>query len=226
MKQALCSLFALMLIGSAACLAQPKIQATQQFSFGKVYKGSRPSQILTITNVGKDTLNISDVSAQCGCTAALISKQKIAPADSGKLSISFNTSSYEGPVTKRVYVQSNDPTVPKMTIEFTANVIQSISADPSFITFMISSLDTTCSKVVRLTNMTKQSIKILSVDAQMEGLKVSLLQNQLMPGEQTDLQITFHPVKPDLVQSVITLKTDDPGQSNVEIKLFQNFRRP
>ncbi len=216
--------FALLVLGVALCEAQPKLQTTPTFSFGKVYKGSRPTQLVTVRNVGRDTLNIIDVSAQCGCTAAMISKQRIAPSDSGKLSITFNTAAYEGLVTKHVYVQTNDPSVPRMTIEFSANVIQSITMDPTYVSFNVTTLDTTCSKIIKLTNTSKQSIRIFSATSEMQGLRVSLLQNQLMPGEQTDLQLVYHPVGQTTVQGIINLKTDDPGQPDIEYRVFQFFK--
>ena len=211
-----------MILFTSGVVSQPKIKAVQgtTFSFGKVYKGTKPTQIMTIKNVGSDTLKI-DVSAQCGCTATMMSKQKLAPSDSGNLSISFNTVSYNGPVTKHVYLKSNDPQEPDLTIEFTANVVQSLNPDPDRISFMISKNDSTYSKVITLTNMAKESIKILSVKTEFPDLKVSLLKNQLMPGEQTELQAVLHVFRPISNQGTIELKTDHLTQPKIDIPVFE-----
>ena len=216
------------IFSTTAVFAQPKIKMVggTSFSFGKVLKGSKPTQIMMLKNIGSDTLNVTEVSAQCGCTAAMISKQKVAPSDSGKLSISFNTAAYEGQVTKHVYVSSNDPSTPKVTIEFSANVIQAINANPSYITFNITKNDSTYSKTITLTNMTEQSVKILGVNPQLDHLEVSLLKNLLMPGEQTELQTIFRPSNKATTQGTIELKTDFAAQPSIEIRVFEWHKQP
>ena len=223
MKFTYCAFVALMILFTSGVVSQPKIKVVQgtEFSFGKVYKGTRPTQIMTIKNVGSDTLNITEVSAQCGCTATMMSKQKLAPSDSGNLSISFNTGGYNGQVTKHVYLKSNDPQEPDLTIEFMANVVQSLNPEPDRISFMISKTESTYSKVITLTNMAKESIKILSVKTEFPDLKVSLLKNQLMPGEQTELQAVLHVFRPVPNQGTIELKTDHLTQPKIDIPVFE-----
>src|ERR1041385_3351827 len=82
----------------SGALAQPKIQAVggTTYDFGDAYTGNKVDRLITVRNIGTDTLRITDVKAQCGCTAAMMTQKSIAPGDSGKLSISFNTSGYGG----------------------------------------------------------------------------------------------------------------------------------
>ena len=141
------------------------------------------------------------------------------------MSITFNTTSYDGPVTKHVYLKSNDPEEPDLTIEFTATVVQSLYPDPNRISFNISKADSTYSKVITLTNMTKESIRILSVKTEFYQLKVSLLKNQLMPGEQTELQAVLHPYHAATYQGTIELKTDNLTQPKIDIPVFEWYKR-
>src|SRR5947207_6851631 len=110
----------------SGALAQPKIQAPggTTYDFGDAYTGNKVDRLITVRNAGTDTLRISEVKAQCGCTAAMMTQKSIPPGDSGKLSISFNTSGYGGSrPTKQVYITSNDTSQPKLTITFNVNVV-------------------------------------------------------------------------------------------------------
>ncbi len=226
MKSTRSILIVLSILCAGTSTAQPKMRLIPgtSFGFGQVYKGAKPSRVVTVQNLGKDTLTIGEVTAQCGCTATMMDKHKIAPSDSGRLSISFNTGSYDGTVTKHVYINSNDPSSPRTTIEFTANVIQLLNPDPNYISFNVSKIDSTYSKVITITNTSKQSVKILGVDSKFESLKVSILKNQLMPGDQTELQTAYHPTRAENQSGTIDLKTDDATQPMIQIRVFSWFQ--
>jgi hypothetical protein len=213
------SIFILTVMG---LFAQPRIQVVggTTFNFGDVYSGTKVTHNAMLKNAGTDTLFIKDVTAQCGCTAAMTSKKILAPSDTGSISITFNTGSYTNKVTKHVYVTSNDTTTPKLTIEFSANVINVLTVSPNYLTFNIQKNDSTYVKSITLTNTSKSSVKILSVNSKVNGLKATLMKNQLMPGDQTELQAVFRPTKRETMDGIIELTTDHPNQSRIEIKVF------
>ncbi|MBI4547371.1 MAG: DUF1573 domain-containing protein [Ignavibacteriae bacterium] len=201
--------------------AQPKIQVLPgtQLEYGDIYQGKKVEKIVTIKNVGTDTLHISNVRAQCGCTATMLTQNTLAPNDSGKLQITFNTDNQNGKVSKQVYVSSNDSTNPKLTITFSANVLKVLNLTPSFFAFNNSKVDSTYTKTITIMNpSSKEAIKILSVDTKFDQIKVSLMKNQLMPGEQTELQAVFHPTRPGTYQGVIEMLTDNQMQPKIEVK--------
>ena len=211
---------AISLTSITAALAQPKIQAAggATHDFGDAYTGTKVDRVITIRNIGKDTLTITDVKAQCGCTAALMTTKQIAAGDSGKLSISFDTHNYGGSkATKQVYVSSNDTSQPKLTITFNVNVLDVLKLDPKFFSFGDAKLDTTYIKTITVTNPSKESVKILSVNSTLDQLKVEILKKQLMPGEQTELQAMYHPTKSGTFQNNIEIVTDNKIQPKLQI---------
>ena len=224
----LLSFVTIFLVPISAALGQPKIQATggPTYDFGDAYTGNKVDRMLTIRNVGNDTLRISDVKAQCGCTAAMMTTTRIAPGDSGKLSISFNTSAYGGSrPTKQVYVSSNDTSQPKLTITFNVNVINVLNLEPKFFSFNNTKLDTTYIKTITITNPSKDAIKILSVNSSDSEIKVEIMKKQLMPGEQTELQAVFHPTKAGTPQSNIEIVTDNKIQPKFQVPVYSWVNR-
>ncbi|MBI1806516.1 MAG: DUF1573 domain-containing protein [Ignavibacteria bacterium] len=208
--------------------SQPKIKAIPEgaLDLGDYYQGQKAEKVMLIKNVGKDTLRISDVKAQCGCTATMMTEKTLAPNAEGKLSITFDTHNYNGKVAKQVYVSSNDTSTPKLTIQFTANVMQVLNLTPAFFSFDNAKVDSTYTKTITIANPSqKQGIKILSVDTKFDQIKISLMKNQLMPGEQTQLQAVFHPVKSGTYQGVVELTTDNPLQPKYEVKFYSWVNR-
>ncbi len=222
-------MFFLLAAGVGFCLsqlvAQPKIQIVEgtQLNFGEVYHGNKAEKVITIKNVGSDTLRINDIHAQCGCTAALMSDadKRLGPNQTGKLSIAFNTASYSGPVSKQVYITSNDTSNPKVTITFTTNVLEVLGFEPKLLSFDNMKVDSAYSKIVTIANPSpKEAVKILSVETKSPMLKLALMKNQLMPGEKTQLEATFKPDKSGTFQGTVDFTTDNAANPKISINFY------
>jgi hypothetical protein len=101
---------ALLIFDKTLASGQPKIKFKETaWDFGKVKQGEVLSHEFIFTNEGDATLVIQKVSTSCGCTAALVSADKIQPGKEGRIEIKFDTRGYGGQVNKLVYVDSNDP---------------------------------------------------------------------------------------------------------------------
>ncbi len=221
-------LIGFLIIVSINLYSQPKIEVIPgtNLDFGDMYRGQKLEKIVTIKNVGTDTLRITSVKAQCGCTATLMSEKNLAPNDYGQLSIIFDSQNYNGKVSKQVYITSNDTTEPKITIQFTTNVIEILKIEPPTLLFDGAKVDSVYIKTITITNPSKdRAINILSTETKFDNLKITLMKNTLMPGEQTQLQGVFKAVKPGTSQGLITLTIDHPLQKKFEIKVISWVNR-
>ncbi len=227
MKKEFLVIFALLLVSSGLAFAQPKIEVVggTQIDFGDAYSGTKADRMVDVKNIGSDTLKISEVKAQCGCTAAMMSSTSLAPGQAGKLSISFNTQNYSGHVTKQVYITSNDSGSPKTTISFNVNVVTILDLNPKFLSFDNSKLDTTYTKVITITNTSKEAVTILSVDNTDESLRISLMKMKLMPGETTQLQAVYHPGKSGTFNGSFDIVTDHKAQPKYNVKWYSWVNR-
>jgi hypothetical protein len=186
-----------------------------------MYQGQKIGRTVTIMNIGKDTLKITGVKAQCGCTATLIDKKEIAPNDSAKLDLTFDSHSYLGKVTKQVYITSNDTSNAKITLQLTGNVIQVLKLTPPYFGFDNTKVDSEYVRIVTISNPSQEkTINITSVDTKLEHIKISLPKNTLLPGEQTQMEVRFKPVKTGSWQGVIDVTTDHPLQPKFEIRVY------
>jgi len=111
------------LAGQGLAAGEPKIKFRETaWNFGKISQGKSVSHEFVFTNEGDAPLVIKKVSTTCGCTAALVSAEKIAPGAEGKIEVKFDTRGYGGQVGKLVYVDSNDPKEPQKQLEITAEI--------------------------------------------------------------------------------------------------------
>lgn len=113
----------LLIAGPARASGEPKIKFKETvWDFGKVKQGELLTHEFVFANEGDATLVIERVSTSCGCTAALVSADKIQPGKEGRVQIKFDTRGYGGQVRKLIYVDSNDPSEAHRQLEVAADV--------------------------------------------------------------------------------------------------------
>jgi hypothetical protein len=114
----------ILLVSCLTLGAAPQIKFVRnEIDFGKVKQRIRETRTLNFSNTGDDTLQITDIRTTCGCTAAIVSSEKIPPGKSGRIEVTFNSNTYTGKVTRLVRVHSNDPSNQIVTLTVKADVL-------------------------------------------------------------------------------------------------------
>lgn len=99
-------------------------------NFGVMGPNQKKSGEFKFKNVGDGILKINKVKSTCGCTVPQLKKKKYAPGESGVIQVSFRSSSRQKPVTKHLYIESNDSKKPKFELTIKAQVKVNIAANP------------------------------------------------------------------------------------------------
>jgi len=127
MRRFLALLFAAAVAGLLPLPAQEKgakivFESTTK-DFGKVSEGAVLKHIFRFTNQGNETLEIVRVDSSCGCTSALLSKNKIGPGNSGEIEVVIATKDLPpSELSKTVSVMSTDRKQPNVVLTLTAVV--------------------------------------------------------------------------------------------------------
>ncbi|HLD28413.1 MAG TPA: DUF1573 domain-containing protein [Patescibacteria group bacterium] len=113
-------------IGGPAAEVSPKT-----YDFNMVVYGEIASHIFQISNLGNQPLEILKVSTSCGCTKAAVAEADriVAPGQSVNMIVTFDPAIHKddtdlGPLTRIIYITTNDPNNPEIEAEITANVIK------------------------------------------------------------------------------------------------------
>ncbi|KMQ67133.1 hypothetical protein ACM39_15250 [Chryseobacterium sp. FH2] len=91
------------------------------FDFGKIKKGEKVEHVYEVTNTGNNPLVISEVKPGCGCTVPDFTKEPILPGKKGKITLHFDSSNFDGNVSKFADVFANVEKTP-IKLTFTANI--------------------------------------------------------------------------------------------------------
>ena len=96
---------------------QPRILVSEdEWDFGKVTQGEKPTHIFIVKNGGEGDLIIEGLKESCPCIEASISTTRIQPGESAELEVSYDTTDYVGKDEKHIHIYSNDPQVPDKRI--------------------------------------------------------------------------------------------------------------
>ena len=104
--------------------------AASTIDLGTIPGASANEVEFKFTNEGKSDLYIRHVRSTCGCTAVLQGQigVGIKPGEGSSIKAVFNSGSYNGKVTKAIYVYTNDPKNSEAILMLTANVQQAAAA--------------------------------------------------------------------------------------------------
>lgn len=109
----------------------PRIQiSTRVWDFGQMWFGEACESDIEIKNVGGAVLQFMDVKSTCGCTVARPQKQALAPGESDRLHLSYNTRKGAKSVRQSVTIMTNDPAEPSVTIEVKGEVRNVFECEP------------------------------------------------------------------------------------------------
>lgn len=115
----LCALF---LLGMANIVVAQQVQKGPQITFekevhdyGKIKQGANGEVNFVITNTGSAPLILSNAKGTCSCTVPVWPKEPIAPGESAKLLVKYDTKRI-GAINKSVTITSNAVNAPTKVI--------------------------------------------------------------------------------------------------------------
>ena len=109
---------------SILVVAAPAIHVVQPvYDFGSVIEGIAVAHTFVFQNTGDEMLEISGISATCGCTTADLATSSIAPGESVTLDVLVNTTGFSGTISKSITVHSNDPETPLLSLRVMGQVL-------------------------------------------------------------------------------------------------------
>lgn len=87
------------------------------WDFGEITPDELPTRIFKFKNIGDEVLIIKGTKVSCeSCINPVISIRELSPGEESELKITVNSLDMIGRFTKRIYVESNDPVNPQVTV--------------------------------------------------------------------------------------------------------------
>ena len=232
------SLIIIFLISSISCaqLLQPKIVVQQNsFDFGTVKQGELATHEFVVSNSGGDLLKISNVTASCGCTAAVPQKKELAPGESTNIKVSFNSTGRQGRQNKTIRIYSNDPQNPEVVLTFTGSVVLpgDVINNPPVIFFFETEHDfgqvnegDTVTYTFRFVNKGDSPLTIKDIKTSC-GCTAALLSNDnLTPGQEGTVKVQLNTKnRSGKMSRTVTVQSNDPKDPSKVLTIYADVVR-
>lgn len=119
----------------AATLAPKAVCPETEYDFGEMENTETVEHDYVVRNEGTLPLELLNVRTSCGCTAATPTKTLLAPAEEGRIRVSFDLKNRSGRQEKLIIVTCNDPERPTFSMRLVGTAVQSVRAVPSSVFF-------------------------------------------------------------------------------------------
>jgi hypothetical protein len=186
----------------------PRIQfANAIWDFGKLEARQTITNFYTFTNTGNQLLEITGIRSSCGCTAATNWTRQAEPGQTGVIPVLFNSGEISGPLSKNLWVSSNDPVQSNVVLYITGTVWKPIDALPAIAMFSFGpDFQTNETRVLRLVSNLAEPVKIEEPECSNAAFRAEL--KTVKQGKEYEVRVIVVPPLPPGVSSAnITLKT-------------------
>lgn len=213
---AVAGLFSIVAFGAGAT---PRIHCPEpELDFGERLESESVVHTFTLENVGDTTLDIHRVQTSCGCTAARLEAQQIAPGETTPLLVTMDLMGRHGLQEKHVVVQSNDPGTPVLQLTLRGTAIALIDIEPRYVIFESIADDAIHEQNVTLRATRGPAFKVLSAacdpprfsveTASSEDSQVHTITIRTTP----DMPYGYHNGK-------LTIRTDHPARPELTLPI-------
>jgi len=190
--------------------SSPRIELSEKsWDFGHVPREIKVSHIFLIKNSGTDTLVISRVRSDCGCTHTPLSKSRVPPNQTAELELIFNPLKFRGQISKAVSIVCNDTSGSSTDIAFTAQVgleNPMVKLNPQGILFGELTPAQKLTKNVRVRNTSGTAISISVVQNPRDFIVCQIEKTELSADESADIYFHTNPPLPTgLFRTSLTL---------------------
>lgn len=219
------------LVSGSPAAAGPRAQFDKEIhDFGKVRSGSTVTEEFTLTNQGDAPLIIKELRSSCGCTKAIHGSREVPPQGQTKIVATFDTTGMRaGRKGRAVFVDSNDPQRPTVTLTLTADIVRDLVVEPPSVAKELTAYTESVTFPLRVTNTSTTPYAITGVKTTAHGVKPLLVPDTvtLAPGKTTEitLELKLDRDPPRFFYSgSISLITSHSAESELHVRYLVSLR--
>lgn len=194
------------------------------YNFGRVHEGQTVRKVFTFSNRGKKELLIRRVWVACNCTTALPSTTKIPPGGKGQIDVVVQTAGFKDDISKEVYIESNDPKQPKVTLKMVGFVQRDIAVEPAYVYFTKLTPNAAATQTVRLIPNKGVAFNVTKLTADSPRLQLSEVRMLAKGGYEFDVTVGPEP-QPDQLAANILVETDFVWLPQIRLQVVGNVTR-
>ena len=209
-------------VWAAAAFAAPGIAVEQPtFDFGQVRQGKKVVHVFSIKNKGNADLDIKKITSSCGCTAVSSSSKVVHPGKSGKITATFDSTKFSGPVHKSIAVVTNDPKVSSVTLALKGTVIADLQITPLELDLGAIRDNETKKVVLTVVNNGNKPLDLTAVKTPVAHIVAVADKKQLTPGQSATIAVSITPRRGDrVVSGFVSIPTGNPDKPETLVPVY------
>lgn len=192
------------------------------YDFGTVLVGQVVMHTFSFTNIGDQTLELSEVKSTCGCTTAGEWTRRVEPGQGGIIPVEFHTGHFNGPVVKPVTVSCNDTHIDQkdLTLQLKGSVWHPIDIVPSAAAFAgVLETPTNLFRTIRITNQEDRPLLLTEARSNQRAIAAEITTNE--PGRSYEVTVRLvPPLGAGNVFGEITVKTSSTNMPVLSIPVW------
>jgi hypothetical protein len=215
--------FAFCLLTCSSCLAsEARIEFPEtSFDFGTIWQNEEVSHVFALRNTGSATLTIQAAKTTCGCTVAMPEVKEIAPGGESSIKVTFRAGFYRDRVVKHIFVDSNDPAQPRVTLTVEAVVKAEVEIAPRGLYLGQLKVGDKVERTIDMTAVDVKSFEITKTTSDNQLVQVSKPQPLAGGRPGYRLTVTIGPLlEPGRVNAKIIVNTDLPHTPQIAIAVY------
>lgn len=214
----------LITLTATVAMSQPKLSIDkQEIDLGIVYRGAVKKASFSIKNIGNEPLKILQMVPSCGCTALKRPKEILEPGESDLVEVEFSSATFRGRVeSKRVDIQTNDPTAEYATVLLSADVREELAPvqGSSLAWFGAVPLGKAVEYKISFRNVTDRAIAIKGFKSPTRRATAKWNKVRLAPQDSVDITIVLTPDREGYTSDHIDIETDSKNQPTVSVSVM------
>ncbi|MCX7918062.1 MAG: DUF1573 domain-containing protein [bacterium] len=131
-----------------------------EYDFGILEQEHKATHVFRFNNRGNKELEISRVRSSCGYAAVLLTKNKLAPGQTGKIKVSYDSGLRQGEESHLIIISSNDPDEPHIYLTIAAKIKPGTNVFPSRVFLGDIFNKNTVQKKIYLANPEDKQVKV------------------------------------------------------------------
>ena len=136
----------------------------EEFEFGTMDVKAEAKHSFILTNRGGGTLELTAGETSCGCTLSEIEDGRIAPGESGTVTVKWTAEKGEGPYTQTATIETNDPDRPRVILTVSGVITRVVRPVPTELVFGHVSAGRPVTGQVRLLCYLDEPLEVMSCE--------------------------------------------------------------
>lgn len=221
------ALLANLMIAAVACAAPEVSVEKGSHNFGTLTQDKKVQHNFTIKNSGDAPLQIKQLNASCGCTAAKPSSSTVPPGKTAEIQVTFDPANFSGKVKKTVQMVTNAGKSPNYVFHLEADIVEEVQVAPRQLSLGAIAAGGR-QATLTVTNRGAATFKVLSVNVTSNSLQIKpvIRKAELKPGESTAIELAVTP-RPEakVLSAYLHIQTSHPQKKEITVPVYASVAK-